>query len=160
MFAQPQRSAQRCGKETENVMLGSGAEKHALLPLDDRSFGFHKAQNSRIEVQRGGYVVDEDVRRADSGDLEGSAQQYAADVVRSDCRLCRPEAGHQIYALGSRLLDLVVLAHLRDGRSLAKAAVVHRIRPAAPLPTDLLDPVVELILVTVRIAEIDVPLSA
>ena len=63
-------------------------------------------------------------------------------------------------ALLDRFGQLGRFGHLRQGRLLVEAAVIHVARLAQPVPADLLDAVVELVGVTVGVVDIDVPVAA
>src|SRR5262249_26260954 len=82
------------------------------------------------------------------------------DVVRLGQRLARAVTGKEVDALAERFGHLRDLGHLWQWGALPEASVVHHLRLARLIPSDLLDAVVELGRVAVGIVDVDVPVAA
>src|SRR5260221_5920776 len=130
-------------------MLAPGSQKPAGMTSDGRLLRLNQAEQLGVEAGRSVDVVDEERDRADARDLEGSAEQDAADVVGGVPCFRRSISRLQVDALGDRLLDLIVLRHLRQGRPLPEASIVHNVWPGSALPADLVDAIVEIVLLSV-----------
>src|SRR6266849_8663188 len=127
-------------------MLAACSKKPAAMPSDCDFLGLNETKQLGVKLGRRVYIADKNRNRANSSDLERTAEQDAADVMGGSSRLGRSVSRLEIDALRDCLLDLVVLRHLRQLGSFPKASIVHRVGAAFALPADLFDSIVKLVL--------------
>ena len=123
--------------------------------------GLGEAEQLGVEALRRIDIGDEQLDRADLGDLERPLQHHAAHaiVVRQflgrDGTRCRGRCRSR-----SQLHDLRHLGRLRQREAVAHLVQIGRRRLAPAVPADLLHAVVELDAVSVRIEHVERPVAA
>ena len=153
--AQAQALPPGLGEEAEGVVLGVAAQEGAAIVLPGDLLGDVEPEHVAVEGRRRIDVIDEELHRADTRDLEGPRQQDAVDVVGRRHGLHVPVPCCRRASAGEGLFDLQVLRDVRLGRYRRHRLGPHVERLGVPVPADLLDTVVQLHGLIVGIIEVE-----